>query len=234
MSSEAQDPALAVELAIESDLRSLGLEIDAQVVGQLTAYLGLLQKWNAAYNLTAIRDPQAMRVQHLADCLAVVPPLRRHLEKSHATGATQQRSDAALKVLDVGSGGGLPGVVLAVMQPQWQVHCIDAVAKKAAFIRQVAGELGLPNLHAHHGRVQDLSLGFGFDLVISRAFASLHDFVQWTQNTVAKDGVWVAMKGRHAEAAVGDRVVGDAQVSSIEALRPPGLDAERCLVWITQ
>jgi len=185
---------------------------------RLLAYLDLLAKWNKVYNLTAIRDPSQMLTQHLADSLAVISPLRRHLGERSAT------------VLDVGSGGGLPGVVIAVMLPQCQVTCVDAVAKKASFIRQTAGELRLPNLRAVHARVEQMDAE-GFDVITSRAFASLDDFARLTVKRLAPDGIWLAMKGRPPDdemAALGASV----KVFHVEQLSVPGLDGERCLVWM--
>lgn len=185
---------------------------------RLQAYLALLQKWNKAYNLTAVRDAVQMQVQHLADCLAVVPPLQRH-----AAGR-------ALRILDVGSGGGLPGVVLAISHPAWDVTCVDTVGKKAAFVRQVAGELALPNLHSAHARVEQLAAP-PFDVITARAFASLADFVEATRALLRADGVWMAMKGKRP----GDEIAAlpaDIDVFHVEPLTVPGLDAERCLVWM--
>jgi 16S rRNA (guanine527-N7)-methyltransferase len=182
-------------------------------------FLSLLQRWNATYNLTAVRDPQQMRTQHLADCLAVIGPLRRHL-------AQQQ----AHRLLDVGSGGGLPGVVIAVMQPELEVVCVDTVGKKAAFVRQVAAELGLRNLYAEHTRVESL-VAAPFDIVTSRAFASLTDFVVLTRRHLTSGGVWMAMKGRRPGEEIA-ALPADVQVFHVEPLAVPGLAAERCLVWL--
>jgi 16S rRNA (guanine527-N7)-methyltransferase len=199
--------------------RRLGLELPPAVLERLLAYLALLQRWNKVYNLTAVRDPDEMLTKHLFDCLAVVPALHRH-----AAGK-------ALKVLDVGSGGGLPGVVLAIVEPGWQVSCIDAVAKKASFVRQVAGELALPNLQAFHGRVETLKPQPGFDLIVSRAFASLADFVSWTHLALAPTGAWVAMKGRAPDDEVAE-LPASATVFHVEPLHVPELKAQRCLVWL--
>jgi 16S rRNA (guanine527-N7)-methyltransferase len=182
------------------------------------AYLGLLARWNAAYNLTAVRDPAQMRLQHLADCLAVVEPLRRRLGERPA------------RLLDVGSGGGLPGVVLAIANPAWDVTCVDAVGKKAAFIRQVAGELALPNLHAEHARVEALKAP-PFDAIASRAFASLPDFVRLTRPLLASGGVWMAMKGRRPDDEIA-ALPPDIDVFHVEPIDVPGLDAERHLIWM--
>lgn len=205
-------------MAGELDLicSALGLSPTPQQLRLLMDYLDLLQRWNATYNLTAVRDRGAMLVQHLADCLAVVPPLARHLP--------------AGRLLDVGSGGGLPGVVLAVMQPALQVSCVDAVGKKSAFVRQVAGALALPNLHAMHARVELLQAG-PFDLITSRAFASLADFTRLTRHLLVPGGAWLAMKGKQPEAELAALPPG-VRVFHVEPLAVPGLDANRCLVWM--
>ncbi len=173
-------------------LASLGLSLDARQQAAVLAHLGLLARWNAVYNLTAVRDPAQMLVQHAFDCLAVVPALR-----DPAQVGRDRLADGSV-VLDVGSGGGLPGVVLAIACPGVQVHCVDTVAKKAAFLQQVRGELGLANLSVHHARVESLagrSVVPPVDLAISRAFASLADFVRLTEPLLAAQGAWAAMKG---------------------------------------
>lgn len=194
---------------------------DAASDPRLERYLALLAQWNRAYNLTAIRDPAQMRTQHVADCVAVIGPVRRELGR-------QQRH--AKRLLDVGSGGGLPGVILALADPDWDVTCVDAVGKKAAFIRQVASELALPNLLAEHARVEALKLP-PFDLIISRAFASLPDFVELTRGLLAVDGVMVAMKGRRPDSELA-ALPHNIDVFHVEPLSVPGLDAERCLIWM--
>jgi 16S rRNA (guanine527-N7)-methyltransferase len=205
--------------ALRHDAAALGLALPDPTLGGLVAYLVLLRKWNAAYNLTAVRDAVQMRVQHLADCLAVVEPLRRQ------TG--QARSP---RILDVGSGGGLPGVVLAQVEPAWDVSCVDAVGKKAAFVRQVAGELVLPNLHALHARVEALP-GPPYDVITARAFASLPDLVRLTRPLVASGGVWMAMKGRPPDDELA-MLPADIDVFHVEPVVVPGLDADRCLIWM--
>ena len=215
MQPEGLRPALAEVCA------QLGLEADPTVLDRLLAYLALLVRWNATYNLTAVRDPQEMLTQHLADCLAVVGPLRRHL------GSGSER-----RLLDVGSGGGLPGVVLAVLEPRWKVTCVDTVGKKAAFIRQAGAELGLRNLQAEHARVEALRAE-RFDLITSRAFASLGDFVHLTRQLLAPGGVWVAMKGRQPQEEVA-ALPADIDVFHVEPLNVPGLNAERCLIWMRE
>jgi 16S rRNA (guanine527-N7)-methyltransferase len=197
---------------------TLDLPISPAQAASLIDYLALLQRWNATYNLTAVRDPHQMLIQHLADCLAVVGPLR------HACG------QGARRVLDVGSGGGLPGVMIAALNPQIDVTCVDTVGKKAAFVRQVSAELRLRNLHAEHARVEQLTSP-PFDVVTSRAFASLADFVHLTRKHLAPGGVWMAMKGKPPVDEIA-AVPEDVTVFHVEQLSVPGLDAERCLVWM--
>ncbi|MBK7275993.1 MAG: 16S rRNA (guanine(527)-N(7))-methyltransferase RsmG [Betaproteobacteria bacterium] len=194
----------------------LGLAPTSAQTSALSNYLDLLQRWNATYNLTAVRDRAGMVTQHLADCLAIIPPLQRR--------ATQGR------LLDVGSGGGLPGVVIATLLPGWDVTCVDAVAKKIAFVRQVAGSLGLPNLHAEHSRVESLR-ALPFDLITSRAFASLADFTALTRKHLAPGGAWLAMKGRVPDDEMA-ALPPDVHVFHVEPLHVPGLNAQRCLVWM--
>jgi 16S rRNA (guanine527-N7)-methyltransferase len=195
----------------------LGIEASPVQLEQLHRYLDLLQRWNGTYNLTALRDPAQMLSHHLLDCLAVVVPLSRHL------------GGRAAKMLDVGSGGGLPGVVLALMLPSLDVTCVDTVGKKAAFIRQVAAELQLPNLHALHQRVEQ---GRGrYEVITSRAFATLADFCRLTRSQLAEGGVWMAMKGKNPLEEIAE-LPGDVEVFHVEHLAVPGLEAERCLVWM--
>jgi 16S rRNA (guanine527-N7)-methyltransferase len=203
--------------ALERDAAALGLSLSPAQRDQLLAYLQLLLRWNATYNLTAVRDAEAMRTQHLADCLAVVPPLRRHL------------GGRAARLLDVGSGGGLPGVVLAVLMPSLAVTCVDTVGKKAAFVRQVAAELRLPNLRAEHARVERLS--GEFDVITARAFATLAELIALTRQRVEAGGAWVAMKGKHPEDELA-ALPADVEVFHVEHLDVPGLAAERCLLWM--
>ena len=196
---------------------SLGLNPTSAQSAALENYLGLLRRWNATYNLTSVRDPALMRTHHLADCMATIPPLLRHL------GPTPAR------VLDVGSGGGLPGAIIAILNPQVDVTCVDAVGKKAAFVRQVAAELALPNLHALHARVE--SVDGVFDVVTARAFATLADLVRLTRERLRVGGVWMAMKGRPPTDEI-RAVQADIDVFHVEPLHVPGLAAERCLVWM--
>lgn len=192
--------------------------MSADLDARLERFLALLARWNAAYNLTALRDLGQMRTQHLADCLAVLPPLRRHV------------GVRAARILDVGSGGGLPGVVLAAAEPAWDVTCIDAVGKKAAFVRQAAGELELSNLHVEHARVETLRAP-PFDVITARAFAALPEFVRLTRPLLAPGGVWMAMKGKRPDDEIA-ALPADVEVFHVESLAVPGLDADRCLVWM--
>jgi 16S rRNA (guanine527-N7)-methyltransferase len=209
------DPAVA-------DISSrLGLDINPAQGELLQRFMALLQRWNGTYNLTAVRDPAQMLTQHLADCLAIVPALRRHCETA-----------SAKRMLDVGSGGGLPGVVLAILERSLSVTCVDTVGKKAAFVRQVAAELSLRNLHAEHVRVEQLAAA-PFDIVTSRAFASLVDFTSLTRRHLAPGAVWMAMKGKRPEDEMA-ALPADVEVFHVEQLTVPGLDAERCLVWMRQ
>ena len=215
-----------LRLALESTLAELGLPLAP--VECLLSYLDLLARWNATYNLTAVRDPQDMLRQHLADCLAVVGPMSRQWAQPPGGGA--DATPRAIRVLDVGSGGGLPGVVLAAMFPHWQVVCVDTVGKKAAFIRQAAAELGLRNLSGEHVRVEALRCA-PFDVITARAFASLVDFTRLTRSLLAPQGVWMAMKGRAPTDELA-ALPGDIEVFHVEPLTVPGLQAERCLVWM--
>ena len=223
MVANSNNDSLRQQLQAGADALALGLS-DAQV-GLLMDFLALLQKWNKVYNLTAVRDPQEMLTHHLLDSLAAVAPLRRHVAGLQQFGAV-----AAVKLLDVGSGGGLPGVVFAICCPDVDVSCVDTVGKKAAFIQQAAVALKLRNLHGVHARVETLTTPF--DLISCRAFASLPDFVTWSHSALAAShGVWLAMKGKHPEDEIA-ALPADVAVFHVEQLAVPGLDAERCIVWM--
>ena len=202
---------------LKSGATELGLSLSDAQFEQLLGYLALIQKWNKVYNLTAVRDPQEMLTHHLLDSLTAVAPLVRH------TGGQ------AARVLDVGSGGGLPGIVLAICRPELDVSCVDTVGKKAAFIQQVAASLRLPKLRGIHARVETLS--GPFDVICCRAFASLPDFVNWSRGALAEQGVWMAMKGKHPQAEM-EGLPADVQVFHVEPLTVPGLEVERCMVWM--
>ena len=206
-----------LEAGLRSGAQALGLALTDAQIQHLLDYAALIQKWNKVYNLTALRDPADMLTHHLLDSLTAIAPLSRH---------TQGQS---IRVLDVGSGGGLPGVVLAICMPELNVSCVDTVAKKAAFVQQVAVSLKLPNLRGLHARVETLT--DPYQVICSRAFASLPDFVTWSRSALAEGGVWMAMKGKHPQ----DEIVAlpaDVKVFHVEPLTVPGLDVERCMVWM--
>jgi 16S rRNA (guanine527-N7)-methyltransferase len=201
----------------------LGLALTEQDRQRLLAYMALIERWTKVYNLTAVRNPAEMFTHHLLDCLAVVRPL--------AQGTAGQPTPR--HVLDVGSGAGLPGIVLAILKPEWQVTCVDAVAKKVTFIRQAAAELGLSNVRATHGRVEAPAT-FGaqrFELITSRAFASLADFTQLTRPLLAPTGVWAAMKANLTDEER-QELPADIAMFHVEQVQVPRLDAKRCLVWL--
>ncbi|MFY3386210.1 16S rRNA (guanine(527)-N(7))-methyltransferase RsmG [Paracidovorax sp. MALMAid1276] len=223
MSAAMHPDTLRAQLEAGAKALALGLS-DAQVAS-LMDFLALLQKWNKVYNLTAVRDPQEMMTHHLLDSLAAVASLRRHV-----VGLQQGGRVAAVKLLDVGSGGGLPGVVFAICCPDVDVSCVDTVGKKAAFIQQAAVALKLRNLHGVHARVETLTTPF--DIISCRAFASLPDFVNWSRSALAAPhGVWLGMKGKHPEDEIA-ALPADVAVFHVEQLAVPGLDAERCIVWM--
>ena len=209
----------ALQAELEQGLKQLQLELNEAQAGQLLDYLELLQKWNRVYNLTAVRDPQEMLTHHLLDSLAAVRPLQRHVEQN-----------GARTLLDVGSGGGLPGVVFAICCPELQVSCVDTVGKKAAFIQQVAAGLRLSNLRGIHARVEKLT--DTYDVVSSRAFATLKDFTDWSEQALTNDGVWLAMKGKEPVEEMAQLLSAGVKVFHVEQLAVPMLDAQRCIVWM--
>ncbi len=219
-------PAADRRQQLFSASQALDLPLSDKQADLLLAYLDLLQRWNRVYNLTALRDPAEMLSHHLIDCLAVLPPLGRWCASLAAPAVT------AFHVLDVGSGGGLPGVVLAAWRADWRVDCVDTVVKKVSFIRQVSAELGLRQLQGLHARVEALPPpDGGYQLIMSRAFASLRDFTTLTRHLLANGGVWVAMKGKTPVDELA-ALPADVDVFHVEQLQVPGLDAQRCLVWM--
>jgi 16S rRNA (guanine527-N7)-methyltransferase len=207
--------------ALLSGLDALGLILSEQQVGQLLEYQALIAKWTKVYNLTAVRDPAEMMTHHLLDSLTAIAPLRRRLEQAGLEQGAQ--------LLDVGSGAGLPGVVIAICCPAVSVTCVDTVAKKAAFIKQAALALKLSNLVGLHARVESITQPF--DVICSRAFASLVDFTQWSTAALAPHGVWMAMKGKRPADELALLPAG-VEMFHVEQLRVPGLDAERCILWL--
>ena len=203
---------------LQQGAQELQLDLSDLQIGQLLDYLALLAKWNAVYNLTAVRDPQQMLTQHVLDCLAVLPAFSN-----------------AVNVLDVGAGGGLPGMVLAIWgaarNPALQVSMIDTVHKKTAFLTQAKSQLGLANVTVHTGRVEALQVAQKFDVITSRAFAELKDFITWSQHLLAEGGCYIAMKGVAPLEEIG-RLPAGWHVREVRPLQVPGLDAQRHLVFI--
>jgi 16S rRNA (guanine527-N7)-methyltransferase len=194
--------------------RELSLKLGAAQLDALIDYLALLSKWNAVYNLTAVRDPVQMVTYHLLDSLAAVPAF-----------------SGAQNVLDVGAGGGLPGIVLAIACPDMQISMIDTVHKKTAFLTQVKAELGLTNATVHTGRVEQLQSQDKFDVITSRAFAELSDFVTWSRQLLQPGGRFIALKGMLPQEEIA-RLPAGWNVTGIQVLEVPGLNAERHLVVI--
>ena len=228
--------------ALQKGLIGLGLSLTDSQQAQLLAYMDLIGKWTKVYNLTAVRDANEMLTHHLLDSLAVIAPLRRELaglslpgfdSAAGLVGGEGQGAAKAARVqyslLDVGSGAGLPGIVIAITCPEVSVTCVDTVAKKAAFIQQVAVTLKLPNLKGLHARVESLTQPY--DVVCSRAFASLVDFTTWSKSALASHGVWMAMKGKHPDQELA-LLPESVKVFHVEQLQVPGLDADRCIVWM--
>ena len=195
----------------------LGIGLEPVQARQLVAYLRLVERWNLTYNLTAIRDPEVMATQHVVDSMSIISELRT------------RRPDAGRRILDVGSGAGLPGVVIAILQTGDAVVCVDSVGKKAAFVTQVAASLKLVNLTSIHSRVEALATPPVYDFIVSRAFSSLVDMVTATRHLLAEGGSWIAMKGKVPHEEVQD--VGRAGATfAVEPIHVPGLDADRCLL----
>lgn len=205
----------------------MGLALTDSTCDALLRYLDLLKRWNAVYNLTAVQGRDAMRTQHLLDCLAIVEPFRR------MTAA--RKKPLPKRILDVGSGAGLPGVVLAMLLPEWTVVCADTVGKKTAFVRQIASELTVSNLQAVHTRVEALHAP-PFGVVTSRAFSSLSQFVTAARQHLARSGLYLAMKGKLPEQEISDVALlpMKVRVFHVEPLSVPDLKAERCIVWMRE
>ena len=207
---------MTVEQQLMAGITALDLALPAGAEAKLLAYLALLDKWNRVYNLTAVREVERMVGHHLLDSLAAVPFF-------------QGGDSDLIHVLDVGSGGGLPGVPLAIARPELQVTLIDSIAKKTAFLLQAKAELGLANLNVVTGRVEDYRSETGFDVITSRAFSDLKEFVTLTRHLLKPAGHWLAMKGLmpHEEiASLPDWV----KVSANHSLVVPGLEASRHLI----
>jgi len=195
-------------------IADLGLDLSKEKQARLMDYLRLLQKWNKVYNLTAIRNAEQMISHHLLDSLAVLP----HLWPG--------------SWLDVGCGGGLPGLVLAIAQPDWQFTLIDSNSKKTSFVQQATIELGLENVQVQCVRVEEMRVTKKFDGIISRAFADTEDFVRLTRHLIAEKGRWAAMKGAPEQEL--QRLSDDIVVERIIPLKVAGVDAARCLVILKE
>lgn len=207
--------------AVCKGLDALSLHPSAHQVTLLCRYLEELVQWNKVYNLTAIQDMDEMIVQHLFDCLAIIQPLRSRFQE-----------ESTINVLDVGSGAGLPAVIIAILQPDWRVTAVDAVNKKTAFIQQAALKVEAANLQAIHSRVEDLSKKIArYDLITSRAFSSLQDFIALTQSLLSPQGVWCAMKGKVPHEEI-EQISKQVDVFHVEQLEIPQMNAQRCLVWM--
>ena len=194
-----------------------GAALPANASEKLDAYIALLAKWNATYNLTAIREPERMVTHHILDALAVLPHLPDTVSRP------------GLRLLDVGSGGGVPAIPFAIARPQWHIVALDSSHKKGAFLQQAINELPLPNAEAVVARVEDYVPSAPFDIVISRAFSDLATFVATSARHLAADGVIVAMKGVFPDEEIAD-LPPTVRVVATPALVVPGLDAERHLI----
>ncbi len=219
--SSPHDAAALDEGQILVGARSLGLSFSEAQAERLVRFARLLLRWNAVHNLTALRNPDEVLTHHLLDSLAILPRL---------ASIFGQR---AISVLDVGAGGGLPGIPLAVAKPDWRITVLDKVAKKVAFLRQAKLELGLHNVECVHSRAEDFA-GRPYDLVLSRAFASLEDFVRVSRHLIAPEGRWAAMKGAYPKAEVEAlaRAFPSVRVEDVVKLDIPRLAAERHLILL--
>lgn len=204
----------ALQAVLATGIKELSLDLNEKQHEQLLDYLALLVKWNSVYNLTSVRDPMQMATLHLLDSLAAVPAF---------TGARN--------VLDVGAGGGLPGIVLAIAMPDTKVSLIDTVHKKTAFLKQVKAELGLANAAVYTSKVQEVTVPAKFDVITSRAFADLSDFVEWSGQLLDEGGKFIALKGV-APPEERERLPAPWKITDLQPIRVPGLDAERHLVFI--
>jgi 16S rRNA (guanine527-N7)-methyltransferase len=204
----------ALQQVLAEGIQSMNLALSQEQQNKLMDYLALMFKWNSVYNLTSLRDPMQMVTHHLLDSLAAVPAFA-----------------GAARVLDVGAGGGLPGIVLAIVRPDMSVSMIDTVHKKTAFLTQVKAELGLANVTVYTMRVEQLQVSDKFDVITSRAFADLSDFVNWSSHLLAEPGRYIALKGV-APKDEQERLPAQWKVTKVEPLQVPRLGAERHLVFI--
>ncbi len=205
---------MTVEAALSAGVRALGLEIDAATQGRLLTYVALLEKWNRTYNLTAIREPERMVSHHLLDSLAVLPYFPEA---------------AVLRIVDIGSGGGLPGIPIALARPAWSVVLVDSSQKKAAFLRQARAELHLSNVEVVATRVEDYQPPSPFDVAVSRAYADLDRFAGDAGRITKPTGRWLAMKGTYPADELA-RLPEGVRAVAARRLDVPGLGAERHVV----
>ncbi len=206
--------AASLRASLAEGIKALPLSLDDAQTDQMIAYLALLSKWNSVYNLTSIRDPKEMVKQHVLDSLSAAPAFKD-----------------AKNVLDVGAGGGLPGMILAITYPAIRISMIDTISKKTAFLTQAKTELGLKNVTVHTGRVEALAVKEKFDVITSRAFSELCNFINWSGHLLAEGGQFIAMKGVAPDQEI-ERMPEGWQVQSLQPLSVPGMDAERHLVFI--
>ncbi|WP_423679113.1 16S rRNA (guanine(527)-N(7))-methyltransferase RsmG [Undibacterium sp. WLHG33] len=204
----------ALRMMLASGIQELSLDLSDAQIDKMIAYLILLSKWNTVYNLTAIRDPKEMVKQHLLDSLSAAPAFKD-----------------AKNILDVGAGGGLPGMMLAIAYPDIRISMIDTVSKKTAFLTQAKTELGLSNVTVYTGRVESLQVKEKFDVITSRAFSELCNFINWSGHLLADGGEFIAMKGVAPSEEI-ERLPEGWIVTDVQALTVPGLKAERHLVFV--
>lgn len=196
---------------LEQLIKEAGMDIPANQQAQLMAYVEMLHKWNKAFNLTAVRQPQEMLVKHILDSLVV----SQYLEGN--------------QFIDVGTGPGLPGIPLAIINPEKSFTLLDSLGKRIRFIRQVVFELKITNVTPVQSRVEDFQPEFGFDGVLSRAFASMSDMVTWCRHLPSEQGVFLALKGQVDQTEI-DELPSGCSVTDIKPLIVPGLEGERHLV----
>lgn len=210
----------ALAQPLQQAAADLRLPVSSEQTHRLLEYLRLMLRWNRAYNLTAIREPQAMLTQHVVDSLAILPELDRFYRGQR------------VQWLDLGAGAGLPSVVMAIMRPHWHIHAVDAVEKKVSFLRQVVASLGLKNLQPHHGRIEAMST-LKVDAAICRAFAALDQFIALAAPHVQSGASFWAMKGQlPSDEVTALERPGHYRVYAQHALHVPGLNAQRCLLHI--
>ena len=196
---------------LESGMQKLGLENIPQVISKLLIYKELLIKWNRSFNLTSIKNREVV-THHFLDCLSIIPFIK------------------SSSLLDVGTGAGLPGIIIAIVKPDIKVSLIDKVGKKIAFIKRVVPELEIKNIDTYHDRVELLTSEEKYDGIISRAFSNMDDFIKSTKHLIKSQGVWYGMKSKKI---LNDEMININQPWTLEKLDVPFLDAERYLVKVS-